>query len=454
LAGDAGKVLAGINRQGTLEFSTAVSSAGGPVAVADFENRALPDIVVSGAIFRSDGLGTLTPAAKPDGGRAPAAVADFDGDGKVDLVLAGQDGTVRTLRNTTPSANAWLRIGLTGVKNHKLAPGAEIEVKAGTSYQKRTYEGIPAIFGHAGAKLVDTVRITWPNGTIQNQPKQAVNRAENYKEAQRLSGSCPMIFTWNGSGFEFITDVLGVAPLGASAGNGEYFPVDHDEYVQIPGRALVEVDGHYEIRVTEELREVSYLDQIQLISLDHPTPVDIFTNDKFKSPPFPEVRLFGVAERRHPVAARDHRGRDVRSRLLKRDSVYPDAFARTYAGTAERHHLDLDFGQAARDNRAVLILSGWVDWADGSTFLAASQELEGGLVMPYLQVKDAGGRWRTVIEDMGIPAGKPKTIAVDLTGKFLSDSREIRIVTNLCVYWDEIFLGEDPSAPAVRTTPI
>ena len=37
------------------------------------------------------------------------------------------------------------------------------------------------------------------------------------------------------------------------------------------------------------------------------------------------------------------------------------------------HHLDLDFGKAAPDNRAVLILNGWVDWADGSTFLAASQ---------------------------------------------------------------------------------
>ena len=48
------------------------------------------------------------------------------------------------------------------------------------------------------------------------------------------------------------------------------------------------------------------------------------------------------------------------------------------------------------------------------------------------------GKWQTVVEDMGIPSGKPKTMAVDLTGKFLSASREVRIVTNLCVYWDEI----------------
>ena len=88
----------------------------------------------------------------------------------------------------------------------------------------------------ASYTAVDMVRITWPNGLIQNETNQAANKTYKYKEAQRLSGSCPMIWTWNGREFEFITDVLGVAPLGASDGEGTYFPVDHDEYVQIPAR--------------------------------------------------------------------------------------------------------------------------------------------------------------------------------------------------------------------------
>jgi len=53
-----------------------------------------------------------------------------------------------------------------------------------------------------------------------------------------------------------------------------------------------------------------------------------------------------------------------------------------------------------------------------------------------------------------MPSGKPKTIVVDLSGKFLSKSREIRIVTNLCVYWDEIFLSEQAAPPAVKMTPL
>ncbi len=104
----------------------------------------------------------------------------------------------------------------------------------------------------------------------------------------------PDDFTWNGKNYEFITDVLGVAPLGASSGDGSYFPVDHDEFIQIPGSALKVENGQYKLRITEELHEVSYLDQVQLIAVDHPSAMAIYTNDKFKSPPYPEFRLFGA----------------------------------------------------------------------------------------------------------------------------------------------------------------
>ena len=206
-------------------------------------------------------------------------------------------------------------MNLTGVNNIKSGVGAEVEVKAGSRYQKKLYNGSPLTFGLGPRSMADTVRITWPNGLIQNEIKQPAGKMYKYEEAQRLSGSCPIIWTWNGREFEYITDVLGVAPLGASSGDGKYFPVDHDEYVQISGKSLVPVDGEYRIRITEELSEVAYIDHLKLIAVDHPADMSVFTNDKFKGPPFPEFRLYGVRNRTYAKAAKTSDGRNVLDRM-------------------------------------------------------------------------------------------------------------------------------------------
>ena len=417
------------------------------LSVADLNHDAWLDLQFRGGTLLSH-RGSLEPAHTEF--ETVPLEADFDNDGRLDRASITADGRVQIEFNRTPAKeHDWLRVQIAGVKNLKLAYGAEVEVKAGTLYQKKIYEGVPLTFDLHGRTAADTVRIAWANGLIQNETQPAAGKSYVFPEAQRLSGSCPMIWARDRSGrFQFITDVLGVAPLGASSGDGKFFPVDHQEYIQLPAQALAAVDGKYEIRITEELSEVSYIDQVHLIAVDHPADVEIFTNEKWKSPPYPEFRLFGARRRILPISARDDQGRDSLKAVLLRDGLYPNSFRHDMNGVAETHSLILDFGRnAAPDNRAVLILNGWVDWADGSTFFAAALERKGGLVPPFLQVRDKRGQWQTVIADMGMPSGKPKTIAVDLTGKFLSASREVRIVTNLCVYWDEIFLDQDSSAP-------
>ena len=101
--------------------------------------------------------------------------------------------------------------------------------------------------------------------------------------------------------------------------------------------------------------------------------------------------------------------------------------------------------------RVVLLLTGWTDYAWSSDNVAAAQAGKASK-LPALQVKDKKGIWRTVIADIGIPVGRPQTVTVDLTGKFLSRDREVRIVTNMRIYWDQILVDTSDGKSPVQTT--
>ncbi len=161
-------------------------------------------------------------------------------------------------------------------------------------------------------------------------------------------------------------------------------------------------------------------------------------------------KLYTTRHARTPRAATDEHGHDVSSRIARLDRVYPDDFKlRPIRGYADEHTLTLDLGgeTPAPTERTLLLLTGWTDYAFSSDNVAASQS---GLSLqpPSLQVRDVEGKWRTVIENIGIPVGRPQTVAVDLTDKFLSSSREVRIVTNMRIYWDQVLVDtSDSEAP-------
>jgi len=65
------------------------------------------------------------------------------------------------------------------------------------------------------------------------------------------------------------------------------------------------------------------------------------------------------------------------------------------------------------------------------------------IVRPMVQVRDGAGvarAWRTVAT-LTFPAGKDKTMIVDLTGKFPSRDHHVRIRTNMEIYWDQAFVA-------------
>src|SRR5205814_1394935 len=138
--------------------------------------------------------------------------------------------------------------------------------------------------------------------------------------------------------------------------------------------------------------------------------------------------LLGARDVAAPLSAVDDHGHDVLARVARVDRQYPDDFElKQFRGYAAEHSLTLDIGTR---EAPLLLLTGWTDYAFSSDNLAASQA---GLSLapPALQARAADGRWRTVIVDIGIPVGRPQTVAVDLAGLLRRGEHELRIVTNM-----------------------
>lgn len=408
------------------------------------------------------GLDRLPPSAARS-----AIFADVDNDGDWDLLVTQSGGRPWLLRNDGGNRHHWVKVTTRGVRSNRSGIGAKVEVKAGRLWQKlEVYGGsgylsqssTQLILGLGDHRTVDFVRVLWPGGVLQSELKLAANRTIRIKELDRKGTSCPILYAWDGRQYRFVTDFLGGSAIGYLLAPGRYNVPDTDEYIKIGHDQLKARDGFYSLKMNNQLEEVIMIDQAQLLVVDHPADMDIFPNERLKAaPPYPEFRLYGVRHARPPVAARDGHGNDILPLIARVDRIYPDHFRLLpFKGYAERHAIELDLGPLRTEpgRRIVLLMTAWIDYADSTSNLAASQAGV-TLMPPSLEVPDENGHWVTVLPDMGFPAGLPKTMLVDLTGRFLTDDYRVRIVTNMRIYWDQILVSDQAMAwdeSALRST--
>jgi tetratricopeptide (TPR) repeat protein len=458
------------DNDGLLDLVTAVTAGGSDVHVelriwrntgdgwAEVSDKAAPGIATE-----------VGPINQRLSGTRLLASGDIDGDGDTDIIFGIPGGGLRIARNDGGNRNHSVRVQLSGKVSNRSAVGAKVELRAGSLQQKiETYSASPApapadvLFGLGSRDKADVVRIIWPSGVVQAEtefvkPTVAANfTTMSITELDRKPSSCPYLYTWNGERFEFITDFMGGGEMGYLEEPGRHNTPDPVEYVRIRGDQLKERNGRYELRVTNELEEALFADRFQLIAVDHPQDVEIYPNEGMTDPPRP-FKLYATRGAHAPLTAVDDHGTDVLSRITSMDRSYPDDFARDrIRGYAAEHTLTMKLAEPAMrkpSDRMLLLLTGWTDYSWSSDNVAAAQAGK-SMTLPALQVKDSKGQWRTVIEDIGIPVGRPQTVTVDLTGKFLGDSREVRIVTNMRILWDQILVDTSGEIRAVRTTPL
>ncbi|MEE8576365.1 MAG: CRTAC1 family protein, partial [candidate division Zixibacteria bacterium] len=423
--------------------------------IADFDNDGLVDILVAtGGVLSlclNDGDGAfrlLSENLLPPYNDATIIVSlesgDIDNDGDLDILGAFSGGIPILLENRGGEAAHWLSVEPVGIRVPKQAIGSKIEIKTGPFYQSQTITGWPVHFGLGDLEQIDVLRITWTNGIVQNMIDVPIDTTYRFEEIVRTDASCPFLYTFDGERFQYINDVLGVAAMGVPLDENYIHIPDPDEFVKIRGDQMAPVDGKYEVRLTEELKETTYLDKVKLLVIDHPSDVTVYPNERFSEPPFIQPGIHTLKTPRHPVQAVNDRGENVLPLIMKRDLQYPASFVpSSYDGLVQPHYLEVDLGQFDTHGRIMLFLTGWIYWSSASANVAISQNGSAAFEVVSLSVPDEHGNWVIAIGDIGLPNGKNSTLPVDLTGKFPTDDHRFRLSTNMIVYWDEVAFTVD-----------
>ena len=396
---------------------------------------------------------------------SPRAVvaADLDNDLAADLLITQLGGDPVVLHNDGGNKNHALRIDLKGLADNKTGLGTKIEVFANGTWQKFEVaggagylsQGPPEVLAGLGKNTnADIVRMLWPTGVLQDEIDVAVNKPVSFLELDRRGSSCPTLFAWNGEKYEFITDVIGAGVVGHWISPTAKNTPDPDEWVKIDGSKLRAKDGYLSVRFGEPMEEVNYIDQLRMVAVDHPANIDVYPDERFlDNPPFASGKAVAASTPHVPVGAWDDHGRDVLQLLSARDHLYVRDFTNLpYAGFANTHTLTLDLGTWTSHNPLRLFLSGFIEYFSATSMYAAWQA---GLqpMSPYIEAQMPDGSWKRVVDDMGFPAGLPRTITVDLTDKLPAGVRNIRITTNLQIYWDQVLVDNGPAREhTVRTT--
>lgn len=431
---------------------------------ADMDNNGAVD-VVAGAPGKSkvwlNGGGGQLEALETALNGFVQSIGDVNEDGRLDFIGLDTSGAATQWINQGEKNYHWLvlrpRAGqaLGDQRINSFTLGGEIEVRAGMLYQKQPVQSPLVHLGLGEKERADVARIIWPNGDIQSEFE--LESDQSIFTPQRLKGSCPWLFTFDGEKMRFVTDFIWRSPLGLRINAQETAGVmTTEDWVKIPGEVLAPRDGIYDLRITAELWETHFFDHVSLMAVDHPEGTEVFVDERFAFPP-PEMEVHAVSEIQPVRKVVTDLGEEVTETVRKRDGQHLDFFGRgAYQGITRDHYIEIEFDADLPVNQPLwLVAHGWVRPTDSSINVAISQGTQAPPQGIRMETPDGQGGWRTVHENLGFPAGKTKTVLMDLSAAFTADTlNRVRLSTNLEIYWDQIGWATGVSDADIQMHPV
>ena len=445
-----GVVYHGINQGGESILAERVGGKGTRVHLFDSNNNGwLETLVVGETIQLIDKQGQEVFVTTT----GQVQIVDANLDGLLDLLVVGENS--EAWHQEKSIGNNFQKVILEailegGQRNNAIGVGGFIEVKSGGQYQKRLVTG-PLTHIGLGSGQADVIRVVWPNGVPQDVVEPVPNQL--FTEEQILKGSCPFLATKVNGKWEFVTDLLWRSPLGLKINAQTVPPIAAtQDWVKVTSEQLRPIDGTYECAITAQLWETHFIDEVRLIAIDHPVGTEIYVDERFVAPAPPAFKLYTYEEIHNLVAATNHDGLDVTATLLERDGHRLGGFAKgLYQGVAEEHFVELEFENIDTTLPIDIVASGWIRPTDTSINVASAQ---GNHPIPKaieVEVFSKKGEWKSIIDNGGFPAGKLKTIVLELPPNVLNaNDIRIRLKTNLEIYWDRIAIATQEDVPYIK----
>ncbi len=289
--------------------------------------------------------------------------------------------------------------------------------------------------------------------------------------------SCPSLYSWNGTGYTYVTDVSNPGWLGYTGGIKSDGTIIFSggnpwDYVKLNKNTLASKNiggtSAFDFVLSQEWDELFYVDSASLVVVDHPIGTDAYASltDYLNKGSTGQIYTVSSSNILSPISATNEKGQNVLPDILKVDGIFTpgsNGMESQAWNNITLNKLTLDLGNLSSAKEIKLVISGMVDWGSYQSYYnwinqfksAASLGLvsDGTQIAPasYMEIKSTNGTWIRVPGNiMPIPSdSNPRTYVVDLTGLFpkgISDY-QIRISNFWNVTYDYIGIDASTQTP-------
>jgi hypothetical protein len=315
-----------------------------------------------------------------------------------------------------------------------------------------------------------TGRITydhWEDGST-NPSRTFRLTTRTILEATYVGGvSCPSLYMWNGTDYVYVTDISNHGWLGYInyLSDDQNWPIvyyrNHPwDYIPLNSSQLQPTNGNYNLSLIQRWNELFYLDQAYMMVVDHPANVNVYSTmeEQYLDPNY-MGKIYTISKTPlTPISAVNEKGQNVLPQIVKADGVFTNGTHGIQSPAWNNltwNRITLNLGNLAGAQQIKLVVRAIVNWGsaeDYTTWLDKffAQAVPNGTQVtppPYMEVKDAHGKWVRVPQsrDFSLPPdGAARTYVIDLTGLFPTNDYSLRISNFWNVTFD--YIGVDITA--------